>query len=121
MDKVRKLIFALRMSPFSPLCISIMDFFLENPTLYFTSMTACKSMNGKTSPDMIKNCMNLLLKNSYLTKEDGIMTHHYNITKENMEFWVTDFKRYVLHEEEKTELIKKEPDNLPVDTSEDNE
>lgn len=108
-----------RMSPYSPTCMMIMDFFLENVTLYFTPMTVYKSLENNVTSDTIKSCMSLLLKNSYLTKEDGIGTNHYNITKENMEFWVTDFKSHVLELEQlkKSKQLK----NLPIDNSEDGE
>ena len=89
-----------RTTPYSPTCMSTMDFFIQNPTLYFTPMTAYKSLDLGVSPDTVKNCMNILLKNSYLTKEDGISTNHYSITKENMEFWITDFRNYILAKEE---------------------
>jgi len=47
----------------------------------------------------IKDCMNILRRNSYLSKisDDGTV---YHVTKENMQFWHTDFKKHVLHLEE---------------------
>jgi len=107
-------------TPYSPTGMSLMDFFLTNPTLYFTPMTVYKSIGLGVSPDTIKNCMNLLLKNSYLTKENGKGTNHYCITKENMEFWITDFRRYIL-EKEKLIQPKKQFENLPVNDTEDDE
>lgn len=89
-----------RTTPYSPTYMSIMDFFLKHPALYFTPMTVYKSIHLNVTPDTIKNCMNLLLRNNYLTKENGAGTNHYNITKENMEFWVNDFRRYILAQEE---------------------
>lgn len=82
-------------SVFSNTCSEIMDFFLQNPTLYFTPLTVSLSM--EKSQATIKDCMNLLKSNSYLSKvsDSGSV---YHITKENMEFWVTDFKNHVLSE-----------------------
>ena len=78
---------------FSETCVSIMDFFLQNVTLYFTPKTVSLSMS--VSHSTIKDCMQLLKKNQYLSKEsDGGSVYH--ITKENMEFWHTDFKNHVL-------------------------
>lgn len=78
---------------FSQTCIDVMDFFLQNPTLYFTPTTTALSMEKPLAT--IKGCMNLLKSNSYLSKiSDSQSTYH--ITKENMEFWVTDFKTHVL-------------------------
>jgi len=75
-----------------------MDFFLSHADCYFTPRTAAKTL--ELSYDSVKNCMSLLLKNSYLTKEDGPGTNHYNITKENMQFWAVDYKARVLTEYE---------------------
>lgn len=97
--------------------MNIMDLFLENPTIYFTPMTTHLSLNLDISPDTVKNMMSLLLKNSYLTKEGGPRTNHYRITKENMEFWVTDFRNHVLDLEKSKQSKKLE--NLPIDNSED--
>lgn len=109
----RPIIYLGRTSPFSPTCMEIMDFFLENPTLYFTPMTTALSM--ELSPDTVKNCMSLLFKNSYLTKT-GVNSTHYHITKENMEFWRTDFKNHVLglaelQSQDKPELIGEEDES----------
>jgi len=70
-----------------------MDFFLSNPRIFFTPKTMALSM-GKPHPT-VKDCMNLLKRNSYLTK-DKETESVYHITKENMEFWRTDFKNHVL-------------------------
>lgn len=118
---LRTVIFLSRMGPFSPTCMKIMDFFFENFTLYFTPMTVYKSMKIDVNPNTIKSCMSLLLKNSYLTKEGGNGTNHYNITKENQEFFVTDFRNHVEELENQKDSQKKEPDNLPINDSEDDE
>ncbi len=78
---------------YSPTCIDVIDFFLQNVTLYFTPTTAALSLEKPLST--IKDCMNLLKRNSYLSKitDSGTV---YHITKENMEFWVTDFRKNVL-------------------------
>lgn len=88
-----------RTTPYSPTCMNIMDFFIGNPTLYFTPITAYKSLDIDVSPDTVKNCMSLLSKNNYLTK-DSLQGTAYHITKENMEFWITDFRNYILAREE---------------------
>ena len=77
--------------------LSDKDFFLQNVTLYFTPTTTALCMERSFST--IKDCMNILRRNSYLSKisDDGTV---YHITKENMEFWHTDFKKYVLALEE---------------------
>jgi len=82
---------------FSPQCIKLMDFFLQNVTLYFTPLTTALSLEKPVS--IISDCINLLRKNSYLSKvaDDGTV---YHVTKENMQFWHTDFKEHVLHLEE---------------------
>lgn len=69
-----------------------MDFFLKYPNLYFTPNTVALSM--KLSINSVKACMNLLRKNSYLSKLENSTVYH--IKKDNMEFWVTDFRRHVL-------------------------
>ena len=73
--------------------IDVMDFFLAHAGLYFTPYTAALSM-GKPHYT-IKDYMRLLKQNSYLSKfsDDGTV---YYITLENMEFWRTDFKNYIL-------------------------
>ena len=82
---------------FSPQCIELMDFFLQHVTLHFTPLTTALSLEKPVST--ISDCINLLRKNSYLSKitDDGIV---YHVTKENMQFWHTDFKKHVLHLEE---------------------
>ena len=79
---------------FSDTCIDIMDFYLQNSTLYFTPTTTALSME-KSIPT-IKSCMNLLKSNSYLSKVSDSGTV-YHITKENMEFWITDFRNNVMN------------------------
>jgi len=83
----------IRKTCFTQSAIDVMDFFLQNVTLYFTPYTAALSM--KKSPATIKDCMRLLKQNSYLSKlsDDGTV---YYITLENMEFWSTDFKTHVI-------------------------
>lgn len=88
-----------RTTPYSPTCMSVMDFFIQNPTICFTPITVYKSLDFDVTPDTVKNCMGLLYKNSYLTK-DSLQGTTYHITKENMEFWVTDFRNYILVKEE---------------------
>lgn len=78
---------------FSPTCVEIMDFFLNNVNLYFTPLTTALSINKSQST--IKDCMNLLKTNSYITKINNSGSV-YHLTKENMEFWRTDFKTHVL-------------------------
>ncbi|QDI74004.1 hypothetical protein QIT55_gp18 [Nitrosopumilus spindle-shaped virus] len=97
MDKQKVIIYQGRTSPFSPTCVEIMDYFLSYPDLYHTAMTV--SLYLEKSSDSVKNCMSLLLKNSYLTKklDSG---HVYFITKENMEFWAIDFKNHILNQHE---------------------
>ena len=72
-----------------------MDFFLSNVTLYFTPRTAALCMERPLPT--IKDCMNLLRRNSYLSKvtDDGTV---YHITRENMEFWRVDFRNHVMME-----------------------
>lgn len=84
-----------KFTAFSPTCVEIMDFFLHNATLYHTPTTAALSL--EKPPTTIKSCMQLLHRNSYLSKETGTA---YHITKENMEFWRTDFKNHILSEQE---------------------
>ncbi len=98
-----------RTTPYSPTCMKIMDFFIQNPTLYFTPITVFKSSDFDVSTFTVKHCMSLLHKNSYLTK-DSLQGTAYHITKENMEFWVTDFRNYILAKEElmNTENIQSE-------------
>ena len=83
----------IRKTCFTDNTIDVMDFFLQNITLYFTPYTTSLSM--KKSHYTIKDCMRLLHQNSYLSKlsADGTV---YHITKENMEFWHTDFKNHIL-------------------------
>ena len=78
---------------FSPTCIDVMDFFLHNDEMYFTPTTVALSMKRPLST--IKDCMNLLKRNSYLSKISDEQTV-YHITEENMEFWVMDFRNHVL-------------------------
>ena len=82
---------------FSKTCVAVMDFFLQNVTLYFTPTTVALCMERSLAT--IKDCMNILRKNSYLSKisDDGTV---YYVTKENMILWHTDFKKHVLHLEE---------------------
>lgn len=82
---------------FSKTCMDVMDFFLRNVTLYFTPKTAALSMERPLPT--IKDCMNLLRRNLYLSKisDEGTV---YHVTRENMEFWVTDFRKHVLQLEE---------------------
>lgn len=78
---------------FSEQCIRVMDFFLKNNGLYFTPLTA--SLSLKESHVSIKDCMNLLKANSYLSKlSDGGSV--YFVSDSNMEFWHTDFKNHIL-------------------------
>ena len=81
---------------FSQTCCDIMDFYLTNPILFFTPLTTSLSM--ERSAPTIKDCMNLLRQNNYLSK----LPHStvYFITRENMEFWRTDFKNHILNLEE---------------------
>lgn len=87
----------IRKSCFSDSCCEVMDFFLSNAGLYFTPRTAALSMEKPAAT--IKDCMRLLKQNQYLSKlsDDGTVHH---ITKENMEFWHTDFKRHILESHE---------------------
>ena len=78
---------------FSPTCIEVMDFFLKHIYLYFTPTTTALSLDR--SLNSIKPCMNLLRRNSYLSKMSDEGAAYY-ITKENMEFWITDFRNHVL-------------------------
>lgn len=82
-------------------------------------MTTFLSLGLNISPDTVKNCMNLLLKNNYLTKRGGKRTNHYCVTKENKKFWVTDFKNHVLELEKLKEPTKLQ--FLPIDKREDGE
>ena len=82
-----------RTSPFSPTCTKIMDLFLSYPTIYFTPKTASMSLDDARY-HTVKTCMSLLLSNSYLSK-NSMNENTYYITKENMEFWVTDFKNHI--------------------------
>lgn len=79
-----------KFTAFSPTCVEVMDFFLQNPTSYYTPTTAALSLEKPIAT--IKACMNLLKSNSYLSKTTETGTS-YHITKENMEFWCTDFKK----------------------------
>jgi len=78
---------------FSPMCINVMDFFLQNVNLYFTPLTVSLSMEKQQHS--VKACMNLLKRASYLSKisDNGTV---YHITKENMGFYHADFKNHVL-------------------------
>ncbi|MCJ8306738.1 MAG: hypothetical protein HRU07_06790 [Nitrosopumilus sp.] len=116
----QRIIYRNTSTPYTPTCIKIMDFFIDNVTLYFTPMTAYKSLDVDVTPDTVKSCMNLLLKNSYLTKEGGKRTNYYSITKENMEFWVTDFRKYVLELEKLKQPFEPKHD-LQIDNVEDDE
>lgn len=109
-----RIIFKSTYTPYSPTCMKIEDLFLDNPSIYFTPMTVSKTL--KISPNTTKANMRLLLSNSYLTKDDG---NNYSITKENMEFWVTDFRNHVLVL--KKLQSEKEIENLPVNEVEDDE
>lgn len=78
---------------FSEQCIEVMDFFLKNSGQYYTPLTASLSM--KKPHASIKDCMNLLKANSYLSKlSDGGSV--YFVSDSNMEFWHTDFKNHIL-------------------------
>jgi len=101
---------------FSNTCIEVMDFYLSYPTIYFTPTTTALSM--EKSLFTVKACMNLLKLNSYLSKVSDSGSTYY-ITKENMEFWVTDFKNYVLNNT--VTLRKIESANLPIQNNEDDE
>ncbi len=70
-----------------------MDFFLSNADHYFTPLTAALSM--KKHPSTIKDIMRILKQNSYLSKlsDNGTV---YHVTRENMEFWHTDYKNHIL-------------------------
>lgn len=83
----------IRKSCFTDTCCSVMEFFLSNAGLYFTPTAAALSM-GKPLPT-VKDCMRLLRQNNYLSKLSDNGTVYY-ITEENMEFWHTDFKAYIL-------------------------
>jgi len=99
-ETTNRIIYRTSVTPYSPTHQDVINKFLQDPTIYYTPMTMYLSMNTKCACDTIKNCMQLLLKNSYLTKEGGSGTNYYCITKENIEFWVTDFRRHVLELEE---------------------
>ncbi|QDI74087.1 hypothetical protein [Nitrosopumilus spindle-shaped virus] len=95
MQEQKIIIYQGRTSPFSPTCVEIMDYFLSYPDLFHTAITTALYL--EKSNDTVKNCMSLLLKNSYLSKksESG---HVYFITKENMEFWATDFRNHIINQ-----------------------
>lgn len=95
---------SIRKSCFTDSCYDIMDFFLQNPRLYFTPYTASLSMNR--SHPTIKDCMRLLHRNSYLSKlsHDGSV---YHMTLENMKFWRVGFKNYMESLSEKKGMILK--------------
>ena len=84
----------IRKTCFTTPIFEVMDFFLQHVTLYFTPYTVSLSM--RKPPATIKDYMRLLKQNSYLSKfsDDGTV---YHITKENMEFWRTDFTNHVLN------------------------
>jgi len=84
-------------TPFSPTCYDIMDFYLQHFDCYFTPRTISLSLDKPQST--ISDCINLLKKNSYLSKVTETGTA-YHITVENMEFWRTDFKNHILSEHE---------------------
>lgn len=88
-----------KFTAFSPTCAEIMDFFLTDPTIYHTPTTTALSLEKSVATT--KACMNLLKSNSYLSKVTETGTA-YHITKENMEFWHTDFKNHILSEHEET-------------------
>jgi len=79
-----------KFTAFSPTCVEVMDFFLKDPTIYHTPTTTALSLEKSVAT--IKACMNLLKSNSYLSKVTETSTS-YHITKENMGFWCTDFKK----------------------------
>lgn len=83
----------LRKSCFGDGPIEVMDFFLSNPSSFYTPLTASLSM--KKSHPTVKDHMRLLKQNFYLSKLSEAGTVYY-ITKENMEFWRTDFKNHVV-------------------------
>ena len=83
----------IRKSCFGDNPIRVMDFFLDNVGLYFTPKTAALSM--EMAAPTAKDIMRLLKQNSYLSKLSDMGTVYF-ITKENMEFWRTDFKNHVL-------------------------
>lgn len=113
---MNRILYRTTQTAFSPTGQNIMEQFLHDPTIYYTPMTMHLTLGLNISSHTVKACMSLLLKNSYLTKEGGNGTNHYCITKENMEFWITDFRNHVL------ELKKlKQLDNLPVDNRGDGE
>lgn len=87
----------VRVNVFSAQCMEIMDFFLTHVTLYHTPITTALSLERPITT--IRTCMSLLNRNSYLSKISKLGTV-YHVTKENMEFWRTDFKNYVLALEE---------------------
>ncbi len=74
---------------FSPTCMDIMDFCLSHPRLFFTPTTS-QSLEKPLST--IKDCMNLLKRRSHLSKVSNEGSS-YHITKQNMELWMTDFKK----------------------------
>lgn len=83
----------IRKTAFTPTCIDVMDFFLENVSCYFTPYTASLSM-GK-SHYTVKDCMRVLYQSNYLTKftHDGTV---YYLTTKNMRAWIKDFEESVL-------------------------
>lgn len=101
MEGQKVIIYQGRTSPFSPTCEKIMDYFLSYPKLYHTPQTV--SLFLEKSNDTIKNCMSLLLKNSYLSKISETSSVYF-ITSANMEFWRNDFKNHILQQ---CELKKK--------------
>ena len=75
-----------------------MDFFLSHTDSFYTPLTAALSI-GKPHPT-VKDHMRLLKQNSYLSKFSNSGTVYF-ITKENMQFWVTDFKAHILNENDR--------------------
>jgi len=116
---MNRIMYRTSQTAFSPTSNNIMDQFLKDPTIYYTPMTMYLTLDLDISSHTVKTCMSLLLKNSYLTKEGGMGTNHYSITKENMEFWVTDFRSHVLELEKLKQ--PKQLENLPIDNSEDDD
>jgi hypothetical protein len=91
----------VRVDLFSPQCTEIMDFFLTHVTLYHTPITTALALERPITT--VRTCMSLLKRNSYLSKISKLGTV-YHVTKENMEFWRTDFKNHVLSLEESKRL-----------------
>ena len=78
---------------FSQLPEKIMDFFLSHADMYHTPTTIALNINEPVFS--VRDYVNILRKNSYVTK----MPQHgnvFHITRENMEFWRTDFKNHIM-------------------------